>query len=160
MVIYCCTRKMLKKLDIEVITTEISDTILGDWYVDYLYTHPFHIAIFVSEKSLLPIFVPTSPLESVFVRFQNQLAVFLKGINISDIKIKKELVKMNEIKITKTRIKRILGTMNDQKYHMQFSEIDHSPKSLIKANLEIAEMPVGAIEMKIPIEATQEMFNS
>jgi len=159
MVIYCCTRKMLKKLNKEEVTIDKSDTTLGDWYVDYLYTRPFHIAIFVSEKSLLPIFVPTSPIGSVFIRFQDQLALFLKNINVPEKAIKNELMKMDEIIITKTRNKRILGTMNDQKYHLQFCEIDHFPKSLLQANIEIAEMPVGAIEMKIPIEATQEMFN-
>jgi hypothetical protein len=105
---------MLKKLEKEESTNEIRDTALGDWYVDDLYARPFHTAIFVSEKSLLPIFVPTSPIESICNRFQDQLEIFLKEINISEKAINIEIMKMNEDKVTKTRNKRILGTMNDQ----------------------------------------------
>jgi hypothetical protein len=150
---------MLKKLDKEEITNEISDTKLGDWYVDYLYTRPFHIAIFVSEKTLLPILVSTSPIESIFIRFQDQIRAFLREIKIPEKAINEEVRKMIENKITKTKNKRILGTMNDQKYHLRFNEIDHFPKSLIRANYELAEMPVGAIQMKIPIEEVQELLN-
>jgi hypothetical protein len=160
MVVYCCTRKILTKVGEEEITTEISDTKLGDWYVDYLFTQPYHIAIFVSEKTILPIFVPTSPINTVFDRFHNQLSLIMKQINIREIDIKSELLKMDDAKLTKTRNKRILGTMNDQKYHIRFYKIDKLGKSLIKASIKIAEMPVGAINMRKPIDATQELFNS
>jgi hypothetical protein len=146
---------MLKKLGKEDEAISSSNTKMGDWYVDYLYRSPFHLALFTSEKSLLPIIIPATPLDTIFYRFKNQLTLIFRIIGINERLIENEILNMQDGIIMKTRSRSILGTMNDVKYCMGDYKYNNDPTTLINLTMEMAEMPCQSI---IPIDQTRKIM--
>jgi hypothetical protein len=158
MVIYRCTRKLLKK-GLPIIDSSIeSDTILGDWYIDYIPRRPFHLLLFTSEKSLLPIIIAAVPLRTFIGRFKEQLHDNLLKIGIGTNIVEREIKMMEEHTIMKTVNRRVLGTMNEYKYAVDCYEYDKSKETLEWLTWHIAETPCSAIEKIFPIEAVRELF--
>ena len=69
--------------------------LLGEWYATVMFWRP-QVALFVSETTLLPVFVPLAPASSVIRRLPVELADVLRRQEVSGAFIDKELSKMNE----------------------------------------------------------------
>lgn len=160
MLLYRCTRKLLTKINPTANTIPSSTTQLGDWYVDYIYRKPFHLALFTSEMSLLPVIVPAAPITTLFPRFEEALVKLLRTINIEEKIIHQELSLMKEYQITKTNNRRVLGTMNDFKYHISIYDYDDNPQTLLWLTMRIAEMPCSVISYNFPTERAKEILCS
>jgi hypothetical protein len=159
MVIYRCTKKLIKK-GLPIIDSNIeSDTVLGDWYADYIPRRPFHIVLFTSEQSLLPVLLPAVPIHTLFDRFVCQLQENLVKIGIKERYIIEEIRNMNEYTIMKTINRKVLGTMNEYKYYIDWYEYDKTPETLDWLTWHVAETPCSAIDKIFPIEAVKELFS-
>jgi hypothetical protein len=66
---------------------------------------------------------------------------------------------MNEYAITKTKNRRVLGTKNEFKFEMRQHSYDKHPETLLLLAAEMAEMPCGAINMKIPIDLVMNLYS-
>jgi hypothetical protein len=152
MLLYRCTRKPLTKIKSTTTPTSTSDTLLVDWYVDYIYSRPFHLALFTSEKSLLPVIVPAAPVATLFSRFEEALRQVLRALAINESIIDQEIALMKDYAVTKTNSRSVLGTMNDFKSMISFYEYDENPQSLLWLSLHIAEAPCRPISYKNPID--------
>jgi hypothetical protein len=126
---------MIKKIHHVEETHEISNTILGDWYVDYLYERTGHLTLFTSEKSLLPVLIQSVPFDTIFERFVSFLERFLQIIGIQQNLINSEISLMNHNIITKTRNNRVLGAMTDYKKHIKFNDYSYNLTSLFNLSL-------------------------
>ncbi len=160
MLLYRCTRKLLTKIKPTANAIPSSDTQLGDWYVDYIYRRPFHIALFTSEKSLLPVLVPAAPVTTLFPRFEDALTDILRAMNIKESIINREISLMKDYAVTKTNSRSVLGTMNDFKSMISFYEYDEDPRSLLWLSLHIAEAPCRPISFKSPIDFTKKILTA
>jgi hypothetical protein len=158
MVIYCCTRKMINKIGHVEDSNIISDTILGDWYVDYLYERSGHLVLFTNENSLLPLLLPAVPISSIFERFSKSLENILQFLRIDRKFIDKEIILMNNYINIKTRNKRVLGSMTDYKNHIKFSNYQFNPTALFDFSCRLAEIPSGAMSYQFPSKVTKRLF--
>lgn len=149
---------MIKKIHHFEATKETSDTILGDWYVDYLYERTGHLTLFTSEKSLLPVLIPSVPVDTIFERFLVFLERFLQFIVIQQNLIDSEISLMNHKIITKTRNKRVLGAMTDYKKHIKFYDYEYNLASLLNLSCFLSEIPFGSISYERPKEVTKKLF--
>lgn len=85
-----CTRKLLTKIKPAASAIPSSDTRLGDWFVGYIYSRPFHLALFTSELSLLPVVIPAAPVVTLFPRFEQALVNELRAMKIEEDIIQRE----------------------------------------------------------------------
>jgi hypothetical protein len=159
MLLYRCTRKLLTKIKPTANTITSSDTKLGDWYVDYIYSRPFHLALFTSELSLLPVLVPAAPIATLFPRFEEALRQVLRAMAIQESIINREISLMKDYAVTKTNSRSVLGTMNDFKSMISFYEYDENPQSLLWLSLHIAEAPCRPISYTCPIDMVKEILS-
>jgi hypothetical protein len=150
---------MIKKISHVEDSNIISDTILGDWYVDYLYERSGHLVLFTNEKSLLPLLLPAVPIGSIFDRFSKSLENILQFLRIDRTLIDKELFLMNNNIIIKTRNKRVLGSMTDYKNHIKFINYHFNPTALFDLSCRLAEIPSGVMSYQFPNEVTKRLFS-
>ncbi len=68
-----------------------STTVLGDWYATVLFWKP-HVALFVNERTLLPVLTPFAPARTLLSRFPEsaELALALHGLSGSFISTERE----------------------------------------------------------------------
>lgn len=73
------TKKFLSRVGPPVPVHELSSGVLGDWYANALFWRP-QVALFVNERTRLPVFVPLAPAKSVVDR----LPAEFEGVAPSD----------------------------------------------------------------------------
>jgi len=151
MVIYRCTQKIIKR-GFDFSSVELKgNTILGEWYCDYIVKKPYHLVLFTNAISLLPIFTKASPIDTLFARFTSDLELFLQLMGMNREKVNLEIDKMQEYSIKPTNNRRILGVMNDYKVALNFYLFDN-PETLIAISRHLAETPFSVINFQSPIE--------
>jgi hypothetical protein len=89
-----------------------SDSQLGDWYANAWFWRP-QVAVFVNERSRVPVLLPLAPASSVLARFPSVFAEVAGALRLPDSAIRVELRSMNEQKLAKTASRSVLGTMNE-----------------------------------------------
>jgi hypothetical protein len=89
-----------------------STTVLGSWYATILFWKP-HVALFVSETTLLPVLVALAPAASVIERFSTSLEDVLGRHGLSRAFIVAEVVQMTEHRLATTRNRSVVGVMNE-----------------------------------------------
>lgn len=154
-----CTRTLLKRLKVRPEPSPPgSDTKLGDWYANLLYTKPQQLILCVSEKTLLPVILTAKGAEPIEVRLAARVGETLRAIGIPDPIIKAELAAMSEVTISTTASRSVLGSMNDFAFmldsHLSYGE------SFSDAALKLAEAPCSPIEMMSPRSVTIELLSS
>jgi hypothetical protein len=158
MVIYRFTRKLIDKGFTAINSDMQSNTRFGDWFADYVKGPSFHVILFTSEKTLLPIIIPSSPKKGIIERFINQLQIFMRVLRVDEEILQEEIGKMGTFQITKTNNRHVLGTMNDFKIAMDYYSYDKNPESMLLLSAELAETPCGPIEMASPLSMVRKLF--
>ena len=87
-------------------------TRLGSWYATLARWRP-NVALFVSEATLLPVFVPAAPARSLLVRFPAALAEVLEGHGVPAAWINEELAQMDDLLTAKTASRSLVGVLNE-----------------------------------------------
>lgn len=113
MLIVRATKKLAQRLGgFAPVPTEPDLPLLGEWYATVIFWRP-QVALFVSESTLLPVFVPLAPASSVIRRLPAQLADVLRRQETTGAFIDKELSKMNEAVCLPTASRSMLGVLNE-----------------------------------------------
>ncbi len=89
-----------------------STTALGDWFATAVFWRP-QAAMFVNERTLLPVFVPLAPAATLFERAPSAIASVLRRHGVSDAVVASELSAMNEIRLAPTNNRSVVGVMNE-----------------------------------------------
>jgi hypothetical protein len=88
-------------------------TRLGDWYGNLLLTKYLRLAICVTERSLLPVFIEAKDFSTFTTRFRAAVRLTLECVGVSTNSIENELREMSTIAIGTTKSRSILGSLNE-----------------------------------------------
>lgn len=113
MVVIRATRKVLRSLAESADEIDMSETALGDWYVNRVVVNRQPLLLFVSSKSLLPMLEPARNVKTVPERFPSLVAARLRRLNVDPDLVDFELIAMNMVRVARTRDRSVLGTMVD-----------------------------------------------
>jgi len=113
---------------------------LGDWYANVWFWRP-QVAIFVEERSLLPVIVPFAPASSVIDRFPSAFEATAGALGIPSSAVRRELATMDDRVLARTASRSVLGVMNEfghlaDNYRWRHEEID-----LLAVSLWLAQVP-------------------
>jgi len=142
-VLFRCTKKLLDRLPgAALAAADKSTTALGDWYFKVLPGRPQWLLLGVSEKSRLPIVLPARELSTFAPRFLKELEAVLHDLGVTRPAASAELAAMSSVKFAKTIDRRVLGSLNDFAFAVQWSRQDHPTEPLHALNLKLAETPI------------------
>lgn len=107
------TKKLLDRLKVQPSPTAVdASTALGDWYATAIFWKP-QVALFVNERTYLPVVVPLAPAASLIERFPAALAIVLDRLGIDPRVVAAERAAMADAAVAKTADRRALGVMNE-----------------------------------------------
>jgi hypothetical protein len=157
-----CTQKLAKFLGVKLCPESVkTDTTLGSWYANLVSTSVGDVVLFVNERSLLSVIVPAVEVSLVLVTFTQRVYQQLVMIGVSESAAKRELFSFNEIQLTKTTSRRILGTMNEisltyQNLLEDVDYIDSSKLTLVESKAN--QFIYRPISYRHPSEVTVDLF--
>ncbi len=107
------TKKLLDRIQEPTVSSvPESTTKLGNWFSKPLFWRPQY-ALFVNEITFLPVFAPLAPASSLAIRFPDALATTLRTHDVQDSFIEDELLAMDDVAVTKTSNRRVVGILNE-----------------------------------------------
>jgi uncharacterized protein DUF6933 len=142
------TKKLLDRLGPPTLQeNEESTTRLGDWYATAWSWRP-QVALFVNERTLLPVVMPLAPSATLTARFPSQVAAVLAALGTAQTVIDAELAQMRDIRLAKTANRSVIGIMTDFT-HLAEAYRDGTPKpDLLSLALSLAKTPCSPLYRK------------
>jgi len=149
-----CTQRVLRRLGIETIAdAPVSTTRLGDWYINLLLVRRHRLLIFVSEPTLLSVFVPIKELSTLIPRFRRGLAEVLQALGAPTRAIEAEISDMETVAFAATVNRSVLGSMNDLIFQAKW-ELERDPQQmLLELGLRLSQIPCKPLGYRYPREA-------
>jgi hypothetical protein len=123
------------------------DTAMGDWYATALFWKP-QVALFVNEKTFLPVLVDLAPAKSLSARLPAQLEAVLNRMGVDPRFVAAEIGAMTEAHWAKTANRSVVGVMNEFSF---FAKVDrHHGRStdLMTMAAYLAEIPLGPLQKR------------
>jgi len=120
-------------------------TALGNWYATALFWKP-QAALFVNERTLLPVLVPLAPASELVQRFPVYFAELLDALEINAEFITSEYEEMDDVVYAKTGSRSLLGSMNDFINLAEAFEGDGPNRTLLQISTRLAKAlckPIG-----------------
>lgn len=123
-----------------------SSTLLGDWYATILPWRTGHVALLMSDHTLLPVLMPVAPSNTLIRRFPQALAAVLEQHQVPPDVIKPELDSSRDTYITGTNNNRSrIGSLNEFCFHADTIHRDQAGLGLLALSMRLAEMPCGPL---------------
>jgi hypothetical protein len=129
-------------------------TRLGDWYGNLLLTKYLRLAICVSERSLLPVFIEAKDFSTFTPRFRAAVRLTLECVGVSTNSIENELREMSTIAIGTTKSRSILGSLNELSFLARYSLKRRTQGDLTALANEIADTPCSVLKYETPKSMT------
>lgn len=157
MVVLHCTKKLLERVKSPVVASPAAPTTaLGNWYGSALLWRP-QLALFVNERTLLPVFMPLAPAASLARRFPLELATVLAALGIDAAFIDREVAAMAEAHFAKTASRSMLGMMNEYTSCAETYMETGEPDDLLGLSLWLAGMIFSPIKYSSPAKVLKEL---
>ena len=139
------TKKFLDRAGkIDAADERPSTTVLGDWYATVWFWRP-QVALFVNERTLIPVLVPMAPASTVVQRFALALPETFGDHGLDPRFVEAEVAGMIEHRLAKTASRSVLGVMNEFK-HMADSYLHRADDvELMELALWLAQTPCGPL---------------
>jgi hypothetical protein len=139
------TKKLLDRIKPkQLITANESPSVLGNWYATALFWKP-QLALFVCERTLLPVLMPLAPIADLAPRFPIYLFDVLSGLGIHPAFIDQELAHMNQVQYAKTANRSVVGVMNQFIFMAEVYREDHHADDLLALSVKLASVPCGPL---------------
>jgi hypothetical protein len=146
MVIVRCTRKLLQRVGPPAKLGPASTTLLGDWYGTYLPWRPRQVALFVNERTLLPVLVPLAPAGTLLGRFPDQFAAVLAAHQIPESVASAEVAATREAWLSTTSNRSVVGSMNEFAFLAEANRRGEQPVTdLVDLSVKLARTPCGPL---------------
>jgi Domain of unknown function (DUF6933) len=113
MVILRATQKVLKTLPHSASDTDVSDTALGDWYVNRIALDRQPLLLLVSSRSRLSLLAPARDVKTLPSRIGGMVRARLKRLGIDEQLIRAEIEAMNVALVGRTRDRSVTGQLVD-----------------------------------------------
>jgi hypothetical protein len=156
-----CTKKLLKRIAAEPEGVRgATNTVLGDWYANIVFSKPQHLVVCISERTLLPIVVPAKNIHGLPQRLCAQLEQLLQLIGVSSAAIELELAQMREHQFAPTASKSVLGSLNESVFHLSWMLSAHRESSLLEHAVRLGDIPNKPIGYAFASEATRSLFKA
>jgi hypothetical protein len=107
------TRKVLKSLVVSASDADISDTALGDWYVNRVVVDRQPLLLLVSSASLLSIVTYARDVKSLPDRLAQAVGSRLQRLGVHDDVIAAEIQRMETVRVGSTCDRSVVGQMVD-----------------------------------------------
>lgn len=122
------TKKFLERVGPATPAEERPAGILGDWYANALFWRP-QVALFVNERTLLPVFVPLAPARTVIERFPAEFSKVAHRLGVDGAALDAKLQLMSNWALARTASRSTVGTMNEfahmaERYRWMHDEVD------------------------------------
>ena len=154
-----CTRKLIKRLGASVaIHPPEATTLLGDWYGNVFFVGHQRLMMFVSDKALLPVFMPLRERDKLLPNFRSRLSTLLLHLGVQERNIFEELAEMEEAVVAKTASPSMLGSMNDFAQSAKIFFKRYESFSLLDLELRLAETPCGPLDHRSPNQVAPELL--
>ncbi len=120
-----------------------STTALGNWYATPLFWKP-QVALFTSDRTLVPVLVPLAPAVTVVDRFPAHLAEVLAAHGAEPSFIRAELREMTDHRLSKTKSRSVLGVMNEWR-DLGTAYYADGDDDLVSLSVRLAETPTSPL---------------
>lgn len=121
-----------------------STTVLGSWCATVWFWKP-QVALFVNERTPLPVLLPMAPASTVAERFVLGLPEVLRDCGLDPRLAEAEVTAMADHRLDKTASRSVLGVMNEFK-HMADDQLRHvDDVELMELALWLAQVPCGPL---------------
>jgi Domain of unknown function (DUF6933) len=152
-----CTKRVLDRFQLRPHEgqPEESDTILGDWYANLLNVGRNRWVFCLSERSLLPVFVPARK-DEFPVGLPAAVADTVARLGVDENARACEFEAMTRHSIGRTRSRSVLGVMTDLAFAAELGLRDGM--SPVELSLWLARTPIKPIGYGSPDELTVELF--
>ncbi|KUG53757.1 hypothetical protein AVL62_00065 [Serinicoccus chungangensis] len=145
MVIVRATRELLPRLGgAQAAPGEVSDTLLGDWYVKKLAWRR-QVALLVSESTLLPVLVPLAPAVTLLDRFPSVLAGLLRLHGLRETVVEREVRGTADYRLAPTASRSVIGSMNEFAFLADVYREQDAEPDLMGWSLRLATVPCGPL---------------
>lgn len=113
MVVLRRTERLRAQLPVSGSADDVSDTALGDWYVNRTVVRRRPLLLMVSSASLLPIVLPAQGVRALPERLCQIVGDRLQRLGVAERIARLELERMERVVVGKTRDRAVLGIMVD-----------------------------------------------
>ncbi len=138
------TKKFLERAKRPVGDPGDPTTALGNWYATVVFWKP-QAAVFVNERTLMPIVVPLAPAASVTDRFPGHVSAVFTALGLDPSFIESEIAEMSDCRLAKTESRSLLGSMNEFVYIGKALSDDGHSYDPMDLSLELAKVPCGPL---------------
>jgi hypothetical protein len=120
------TRKLLDRVKPPVLRSVTDPTPqLGNWYATVLFWKP-QVALFVNERTLLPMLTPLAPAATLLDRFPRALAEVLHAHRLADAFVRSEIAALVDGSYARTENRSVVGIMNEFSYLARVHRDDYA----------------------------------
>lgn len=154
-----CTQKLLRRLQVQVDPEPPEPTTrLGDWYANLFFIGPRRWLFFVSERSLLPVFMPLRDRDNLLANFRARLAAVLLALDVPESLVVRELAEMEAARFGRTASRSILASMREPALNAEYRlEMDPETSPLDLA-LYLTPTPCGPLGYRSPAAVTRDLM--
>lgn len=143
MVVLRCTRQLLMRLKYpDEDTSAESTTRLGDWYGTLIRSGRWHVLLFISERSRLPVLLPARDADRLALAFPKAVSETLIGFGVPTAAVEQERSSMSPITIGPTCSRSLLGSLNEFALLARADFITRRDRTLDAVARELAEVPL------------------
>jgi hypothetical protein len=137
------TKKLLDRMqELTVSSAPEATTKLGNWFAKPLFWRPQY-ALFINEETFLPVFASLAPASSLANRFPDDLAMTLRTHGVQESFIEDELLAMDDVAISKTSNRRVVGILNELATMATRMRAYHPDLTPLNLAIELAQVPLG-----------------
>ncbi len=143
MVVLRCTRQLLMRLKYpDEDPSAESMTRLGGWYGTLIRFGHWHVLLFISERSRLPVLLPARDADRLALAFPRAVSGTLMGLGVPTAAVEQERSLMSPIAIGPTRSRSLLGSLNEFAFLARADFITKRDRTLDAVARELAEVPL------------------
>ena len=139
------TKNLLDRVKQPIVTPAADTaTALGNWYATAIFWKP-QVALFVNERTLLPVMMPLAPATDLGARFPAAMCDVLAAHDVNPAFVKTEAQLMGSCGWSKTKNRSVVGIMNEFIF-LSEHERHHRPAiSLLDLSIRLASTPCGPL---------------
>jgi hypothetical protein len=140
-----CSKQLLDRVSSGLSEpTGTGGNILGNWYAKAIFSKP-QVALFVNERTLLPVLMPLAPASSLVERFPQYLFKVLLSQGVSESFMQQELNYLDEVVYCKSTNRSIIGILNMFTYHLENYQSIHYANDWYVLSMMMADTPCGPL---------------